>query len=163
MFKKSTDSKTLKNEGGPGAWALSQLSSVASFLTQHHCLWGLLLPSIPGTRLALAVSAVPALSQFSTACTTCTFSWNPNSCAPVSCLQRRRMLSSNSVQFKITKILLPLCLRKWLLFLLTGNTLPDYPSHTQVLQPVLHITCCHHEPFLCMKARPSSRIYLDRK
>lgn len=114
-------------------------------------------------------SSLPAVSQYSPACTTCTLSWKHNSWAPACCLQRKRLLSWDSVQFKITKMLLPPCLSKLLLFLFTGNTLPNNISFIPctVLQLVLHITCCHrpchHEPCLCMKPKPSSRRYLETK
>lgn len=87
---------------------------------------------MPGIGSECSPSSLPAVSQFSTACTTCPLSWNPNSCAPVSCLQRRRMLSSNSVQFKITKILLPLCLNDFFSF--------SQAIHCQIIQATHR--CC---------------------
>lgn len=99
-------------------------------------------------------SVLPAVCQYSTACTTCTFCWSPNSSAPVCCLQRRRMLSLDSVQCKITKMLLPLCLSKLFLFLLTGNTWPNnisfasplccslcYASHTATDPAIMNPAC----------------------
>lgn len=96
-----------------------------------------------GSQWCPAERAVPApCSQLcpSTACTTCTLCWNPNSRAPVCCLQRKRMLSSRSVQFKITEMLLSLCLSKLLLFLLTDNTLLNDISFTPPLCCSLYYT-----------------------
>lgn len=134
------------NKGGPGAWALSQLSSVASFLctTSHPAPVSLSSPALfhPWHRAALAASSalqweqsqLRAVCQYSIACTTCIFCWNLNSSAPVCCLQKKRMLSLDSVQLKITGMLLPLFLSKLFLFLLTGNTLPNNISFTSPLR-----------------------------